>query len=133
MANNNIFIYFSIALTLSNCNPDTLDTISFEVSNQYDKTIEVKFTGYSVKGHQPSDTVFVILSGEKRLVYFDDGRVLPKDQYIRADTLQFCDSIELSSENIISSENFTIVSKWNYERINNHTEVYTLKISEDDF
>jgi hypothetical protein len=65
MANGNPFIYFFIALTLSNCNPDTLDTVSFEINNQYDKTIEVKFAGYSVKGHQPSDTVFVILSGEK--------------------------------------------------------------------
>lgn len=102
---------------------NNLDTISFEIYNQYDKAIEVEFINYVVTGQQPTDTIFTVLSGKKVLVYFDAGRVLPKEQYIVSDTVKFCKSIKLSSENLISPKNFLLAGEWEYERKDNQTEV----------
>jgi hypothetical protein len=118
---------------LSGCFTDTLDTVSFKVSNEYDKAIQVKLSNYLSPGQSPTDTIFTVLPGERILVYHDEGLVLRKERYIESNTLVFSDGAELSSETVVSSRNLLSEDEWKYKRIDDHGKVYTLYVNADDF
>jgi hypothetical protein len=126
-------LYAFLVYSMSGCFTDTLDTVSFKVSNEYDKTIQVKLSNYRTPGQLPADTVFTVLPGERILVYHDEGLVLRKERYIESNTLVFTDGAELSSETVVSSRNLLSEDEWKYKRIDDHAVRYELYVNADDF
>jgi hypothetical protein len=123
----------AIVITLGGCFTDVPDAISFEIRNQYHQPIEVKFVKYVAYSYLPAkDTIFVIPSGERKLVYNDEALVLKQERYVKNDSLVFCDSIVVSSGSLTSSRNIRLESEWNRNEGDDGV-LYSLIVDASDF
>jgi hypothetical protein len=132
IVNTGRFVSALMLVLLTSCHVDRLNTISFEILNKHRETVRIKCIGYTIQGKQAIDTVFTAVSGERRLIYFDDARVLVLDQYLRSDTIRFCKRIELATDSLQSPKNFVRLQEWEYSE-RNHAKVYSLSVDATDF
>ncbi len=122
----------SLSLFLNNCNTDKLKTVEFTIRNQHVSDIEVNFIGYKLDGYKIIDTVFFISRNEQKMVYFEEGLRVPENRFFKDELLQICDTVVISSGDVISTRNYMQESEWVYDQ-KKQSRRYSLTVNSEDF